>query len=176
MTDTSTVLITGGARSGKSSYAQQLAERLPGPRLYLATAEVRDQEMAARVARHRQERGREWDATREEPLELLAALRQVASDYRVVLVDCLTLWLTNLFFARRENQDEVLQEVAHLARYLPSCPTRLIMVTNELGLGIVPENPLARKFRDLAGRSNQLLAAACREVYLVCCGLPLKLK
>lgn len=170
-----TVLVTGGARSGKSAYAQQLAEQLPGPRLYLATAEVRDREMAARVARHQRQRGPGWQ-TLEEPRELAAALRRSAAGFGVILVDCITLWLTNLFFASGEDPDSVLREVERLAACLECCPVPVIMVTNELGQGIVPENPLARRFRDLAGRGNQLLAAACREVYLVCCGLPLKIK
>ncbi len=170
------ILVTGGARSGKSSFAQSLAEQLPGPRAYLATAQVLDQEMRERVARHQAQRGREWQATIEEPYDLSSALKQAASRCPVILVDCITLWLTNLLLASRKQSDPVLQKVDQLATQLSGCPASVIMVTNEVGQGIVPEHPLARQFRDLAGLANQKLAAACDTVYLVSCGLPLKLK
>jgi len=170
------ILVTGGARSGKSSFAQNMAEQLPGPRAYLATAQVLDREMEERVARHQTQRGREWQATIEEPYDLGTTLKQAVSHYPVILVDCITIWLTNLLLANREKSDLVLQKVDQLVDLLPVCPTNIILVTNEVGQGIVPENSLARQFRDLAGFANQKLAAACDTVYLVSCGLPLKLK
>ncbi|MCK4377789.1 MAG: bifunctional adenosylcobinamide kinase/adenosylcobinamide-phosphate guanylyltransferase [Deltaproteobacteria bacterium] len=170
------ILVTGGARSGKSTFAQQIAEQLPGPRAYLATAQILDNEMGERVARHQAQRGQAWQVTIEEPYALNTSLRQAASHYPVIMVDCITLWLTNILLSNQENPDTVLQKVDQLITSLPGCISTVIMVTNEVGLGIVPENPLARQFRDLAGFANQKLAAACDTVYLVSCGLPLKLK
>ncbi|MBN2333682.1 MAG: bifunctional adenosylcobinamide kinase/adenosylcobinamide-phosphate guanylyltransferase [Deltaproteobacteria bacterium] len=172
----STILITGGARSGKSTFAQQLAEQLPGPRAYLATAQIHDQEMAVRVARHQELRGSAWQATIEEPYQLHDTLQQAASQYQVILVDCITLWLTNLLLSNEHNPTAVLRLVDAFLSSLPQIPATIIFVTNEVGSGIVPDNPLGRAFRDLAGTANQRLAAVCQEVYLVCCGLPLKLK
>jgi len=169
------ILVTGGARSGKSAFAQEMAEQLPGPRAYLATAQILDDEMVKRVARHQSQRGQEWQATIEEPYALDTSLIQASSGYSVILVDCITIWLSNLLLSQ-ENPDIVLQKVDQLITSLPGCISTVIMVTNEVGLGIVPENPLARQFRDLAGFANQKLAAACDTVYLVSCGLPLKLK
>ena len=170
------ILVTGGSRSGKSTFAQQMAERLPGPRAYLATAQILDDEMGERVARHQAQRGQAWQTTIEEPYALNTSLLQTASHYPVIMVDCITLWLTNILLSNQENPDVVLQKVDQLITSLQDCTSTVIMVTNEVGLGIVPENPLARQFRDLAGFANQKLAAACDTVYLVSCGLPLKLK
>ena len=170
------ILVTGGSRSGKSTFAQQMAERLPGPRAYLATAQILDDEMGERVARHQAQRGQAWQTTIEEPYALSTSLLQAASHYPVIMVDCITLWLTNILLSNQENPDVVLQKVDQLITSLQDCTSTVIMVTNEVGLGIVPENPLARQFRDLAGFANQKLAAACDTVYLVSCGLPLKLK
>ncbi|MEA3241079.1 MAG: bifunctional adenosylcobinamide kinase/adenosylcobinamide-phosphate guanylyltransferase [Pseudomonadota bacterium] len=170
------ILVTGGARSGKSAFAQKMAEDLPGPRAYLATAQILDNEMAQRVARHQAQRGQAWQATIEEPYALDTSLRQAASHYPVIMVDCITLWLTNILLSNQENSGIVMQKVEQLITSLPGCVSTIIMVTNEIGLGIVPDNPLARQFRDLAGFANQKLAAACDSVYLLSCGLPLKLK
>lgn len=170
------ILVTGGARSGKSAFAQEMAEQLPGPRAYLATAQILDDEMGKRVARHQSLRGQEWQATIEEPYALDTSLLQASSDYSVILVDCITIWLSNILLSNQENPDIVLQKVDQLITSLPGCTATVIMVTNEVGLGIVPENLLARQFRDLAGFANQKLAAACDTVYLISCGLPLKLK
>jgi len=170
------ILVTGGARSGKSAFAQEMAEQLPGPRAYLATAQILDDEMGRRVARHQAQRGQAWQATIEEPYTLDTSLLQASSRYPVIIVDCITLWLSNILLSNQENPGIVLQKVDQLITSLPDCTSTVIMVTNEVGLGIVPENPLARQFRDLAGFANQKLAAACDAVYLVSCGLPLKLK
>lgn len=162
-------LVLGGARSGKSAYAEALIGAAGG--LYLATAEALDAEMAERIARHRRRRGPAWQ-TCEEPLDLAAVLRGRAGDARPVLVDCLTLWLANVLAAGRD----VAAETEHLAAALGSAGGPVVLVSNEVGLGIVPETPLGRSFRDHAGRLNQAVAARADRVVLVVAGLPLSLK
>lgn len=169
------IFITGGTRSGKSAFAQRRAEAHPGPLLYVATAAPADAEMAERIARHQAARGDRW-TTLEEPLALPERLPTAATGKAAVLVDCLTLWLTNLFFAAAEDSGAVLAAVDRLVLALPGLSAPLYLVSNEVGSGIVPENALARSFRDLAGESNQRLAAAATEAWLVTCGLPLRLK
>jgi adenosylcobinamide kinase/adenosylcobinamide-phosphate guanylyltransferase len=167
--------ITGGARSGKSRFAQTLAEACPGDLLFVATAGVRDEEMAARVERHRQARGERW-TTLEEPLALGERLPGAAVGKGAVLLDCVTLWLTNLLFHCNEREELVQAEVDRFLDVLPSVSSPLFAVSNELGMGIVPDNLLARKFRDVAGEVNQRLAAAADEAWLVVSGLPVRLK
>lgn len=162
-------LIIGGARSGKSGLAERLARESRLPVSYIATAEARDQEMAARIAHHQARRPPGWH-TVEEPLHLAACLQQHADSGRCVLVDCLTLWLTNVLLADQEG------EVADLLATLPTLPGEIILVSNEVGWGIVPINALARRFADEQGRLNQQLAACCERVTLVAAGLPLVLK
>ncbi len=165
-------LVVGGARSGKSAYAEALI--MPGNHtagLYLATAEPGDAEMAARIAAHRARRGARW-TTVEEPLELARSLRHHARADRPILVDCLTLWLSNLLLAGRDL--EAARET--LLTGLPGLAGPVVFVTNEVGLGIVPDNALARRFRDAAGRLNQDIAASCQQVVLVTAGIPLILK
>jgi len=169
------VFITGGARSGKSDYAQRRCEELSGPLLYVATARIEDAEMQARVALHRQARGERWSLL-EEPLELAGSLPGVAEGCAAVLVDCLTLWLTNQFFACGENPGRVLEAVDGLMDALQKVRAPIFAVSNELGCGIVPDNAMARTFRDLAGSVNQRFAAAACEAWLVASGLPLRLK
>ncbi len=168
------ILVTGGARSGKSRLAEGLARNYGAPLGYLATAAPGDAEMAARIARPQARRGGEWQ-TLEEPFDLLSVLRGHDGWFRAVLVDCITLWLTNLFL-RHEDAGRVMAEVRELAAAFAGLATPLVLVTNEVGMGIVPENALARGFRDLAGEANELLAAASDEVYVTFSGLPLKLK
>lgn len=167
------VLVTGGARSGKSRFAEaRLAELAPaGPWRYVATAEAHDAEMDARIARHRARRGDGW-RTVEAPRALAAALD---GDEAGVLVDCVTLWLTNLLLDGADDATllAAADEVAARAR---SCARPIVLVTNEVGGGIVPDNALARRFRDVAGLANQRLAVAAHEVFLVACGLPLRLR
>ena len=164
------ILITGGARSGKSKRAETRTRAFPGRPVYVATAEALDAEMEARIARHRARRGTDW-IEREVPLDLVDAL--VASDGGGArLVDCLTLWLSNLMHAERDLE----REVTALAAALPRLTSPVVFVTNEVGLGIVPDNALARSFRDAAGLMNQTLAAAADEVEFVVAGLPMKLK
>jgi len=169
-----TVFITGGARSGKSRLAEELARKHGAPMVYIATGMAGDGEMAERIARHRARRGPDWQ-TLEEPLDLAGAIGTVQGECSAVLVDCITLWLTNLLL-KYDDGAIVMNEVERLALLLPALKTPLILVSNEVGMGIVPENRLARTFRDLAGEANELLAAAADEVYVTFSGLPLKLK
>lgn len=165
-----TILITGGARSGKSVIAETKALSLAPRAVYIATAEVRDGEMAARVTEHQARRGDEWQS-HAAPYELLEML-QATDGQGPRLVDCLTLWLSNLMLAGRDWRTE-----AHaLIAALPDLRDPVVMVTNEVGGGIVPDNKLARDFRDAAGLVNQWVAAAADEVILAVAGLPLKVK
>lgn len=169
------IYLTGGARSGKSAYGQKLAELCPGPLLYVATAGIDDEEMRERVALHRQARGARW-STLEEPLDLTGRLPEHSAGTGALLLDCVTLWITNLLFHHDEELDPVLAEVERFLAVLPAIAAPLFCVSNEVGMGIVPENRLARHFRDLAGTVNQRLAAAADEAWLVTSGLPLRLK
>lgn len=167
-------LVLGGARSGKSAYAERLiagALRPAQTALYLATAEAGDAEMADRIARHRARRDRRW-ATREEPLALATALAEESRPERPILVDCLTLWLSNLLGAARD----VAGETAALTNALARLVGPVVLVSNEVGLGIVPDNAAARAFRDHAGRLHQAVAATADRVVFVAAGLPMTLK
>lgn len=169
-------LVLGGARSGKSRHAEQTIESVLSGGIYegatyLATAEALDVEMKARVAEHRDRRGEAW-LTVEEPLDLVGALAANADNARPVLVDCLTLWLTNIMMAGRDVDAETQSLVAALQDH----GGPVVLVSNEVGLGIVPDNALARDFRDRAGRLNRDVAAAADRVVFVAAGLPLILK
>jgi len=167
-------LVLGGARSGKSRYALELARKFSPPRLYLATAEAGDAEMTARIAQHRRDRGDGWD-TLEVPFDLVGALYQAQGLYEVILVDCLTLWLSNRLLQGPEASE--LQTIClDLGAAMEKTTTPAILVSNEVGWGIVPENPLAREFRDWAGWLHQLLGAAADLVVVLVAGLPLTLK
>jgi adenosylcobinamide kinase / adenosylcobinamide-phosphate guanylyltransferase len=164
------ILITGGARSGKSLRAETRVRAFAGRPIYLATAEALDSEMSERIARHRERRGAEWIA-RDVPLDVRQAL--IETDGRGArLVDCLTLWLSNLMHAERD----VDQEISLLAETLGRQQSPVVLVTNEVGLGIVPDNALARRFRDAAGVMNQMIAAVADEVEFVVAGLPMRVK
>jgi adenosylcobinamide kinase/adenosylcobinamide-phosphate guanylyltransferase len=164
-------LVLGGARSGKSSYAEAMTVAHPRGCVYLATAEIGDDEMAKRVRRHRARRAAHW-RTREAPLELAAAIVAETEQGAAVLVDCLTLWLSNLMAAGRDP----CQEAETLVRALGQAGGPVVFVSNEVGLGIVPDNALARAFRDHAGRLNQRIAEVANNVFFVAAGLPLRLK
>ena len=165
------ILVLGGARSGKSRYGETLVEAAAARGLYLATAEVRDTEMAERIRHHRARRGERW-TTIEEPLALTDRLVSEARPDRPILVDCLTLWLANLMEAGRAAEDESETLVASLA----GLRGPVVFIANEVGLGIVPENALARSFRDHAGRLNQVIASKADRVLFIAAGLPLILK
>jgi adenosylcobinamide kinase/adenosylcobinamide-phosphate guanylyltransferase len=174
-------LVTGGCRSGKSAYAQAQAEAIVGRRLYLATGPALDAEMARRIEAHQKARaGCGWE-TVEEPMDPGRVLRESAGEYAVCLLDCLTLWVNNrMFEAQRwgDDLDEAGME-QHAQELLEACREfggAVFLVTNEVGMGIVPENALARRFRDLAGRCNQVVAAGADVVTLVVSGVPLHLK
>ncbi len=173
MTETSSgaALVLGGARSGKSAFAEGLVTASGLSRHYIATGRAFDEEMRERIARHREDRGDAW-VTHEEPLALADRIAEVARADRAVLVDCLTLWVTNLMLEGRD----MVAEFSGLLDAIRAAPGRLILVSNEVGLGIVPENRMARDFRDHAGRLHQQVAALVPEVYFLAAGLPLKMK
>lgn len=168
---TSSTFILGGARSGKSRFAEQLVIDTGLERHYVATGRAWDEEMRARIDQHKADRGELW-TTHEEPLDLVGRLDAIDGEGRAVLVDCLTLWVTNLMMDERD----MAAEFAALAAYLPNARARLVIVSNEVGLGIVPENRMARAFRDHAGRLHQMIAAVGADVYFIAAGLPLKMK
>ena len=168
------IFITGGARSGKSRLAEELARGYGSPLGYIATGRAGDGEMAERIARHRARRGTDWQ-TVEEALDLAGAVTALDGQVNALLVDCVTLWLTNLLLHRGASS-AILDEVASLASMAAGLKTPLILVSNEVGMGIVPDNALARIFRDLAGEANELLAQSADEVYVMFSGLPLRLK
>lgn len=174
------LLITGGARSGKSSYALERCEALKGKKCFIATCPVIDPEMDERISAHQREReGRGWDSIEEEVALSQLLLRLGA--YRTVLIDCLTLWVNNLMFsAEREGrifgEKEMREEALRLGDAIIAFSGTVCLVTNEVGLGIVPDNSLARKYRDLVGSCNRYLAKRADEVILVSCGIPLTLK
>ncbi|MGH7848465.1 MAG: bifunctional adenosylcobinamide kinase/adenosylcobinamide-phosphate guanylyltransferase [Candidatus Binatia bacterium] len=167
------LLVTGGARSGKSAYAEKRALALGSRLLYVATAQRIDAEMARRIEEHRKRRAHAWQ-TIEEPLEVPGVLQRRRDPLDCVLIDCVTVWLSNLLLERGEAG--VQHEVETLENWVARIPTSLIFVTNEVGSGIVPDNPLARQFSDLAGRANQRLAELANEVVLMVSGIPLTIK
>lgn len=171
-------LVIGGARSGKSRHAEAVARTSGLERVYLATAAAGDDEMRERVAAHRAMRAGDGWRTVEEPTALVAALRREAHPRRVVLVDCLTLWLTNVMLSAASEVAPGAVEAASadLAGALPKLAGPIVLVSNEVGWGIVPDNRLARAFRDAQGRLNQRMAEVCGRVVLVAAGLPLVLK
>lgn len=169
-----TMLFTGGSRSGKSALAQHWAEAQGPRRVYVATAGIHDMEMAERVRRHQAVRGEGW-STVEEPLDVSGALRRAEPRADVVLVDCVTLWLSNLMGAESDDV-AILARARTLATALGGMGVPVALVTNEVGWGIVPPTPLGRRFRDLAGECNQMFAAACDGVVLAVSGLPLVVK
>ena len=174
------VLVTGGNRSGKSAYAQNLAEGLPGPRTYVATCPVIDAEMAQRVQKHKEARRHaEWE-TIEETVDLAGVIRR-AGAFRVLLVDCLTLWANNLLYeaerlGRAFTEEDMAERCRELIGACGAFPGMVIFVTNEVGMGIIPQNETARRFGDLAGRMNQIIGAAAGTVTFLVSGLPLTLK
>jgi adenosylcobinamide kinase/adenosylcobinamide-phosphate guanylyltransferase len=167
-------LITGGCRSGKSSHAIAIASTSPASRKYfIATAEALDDEMRARIEHHRQSRPAEFQ-TIEEPRKLAAAIGSLHGRADVVVVDCVTLWVSNLL--EQSGDDQILAEAGTLAGALLGAPFSAIVVTDEVGWGVVPDNPVARRFRDVLGWTNQRIARVADEVLLMAAGYPLRLK
>ncbi|ATF14508.1 bifunctional adenosylcobinamide kinase/adenosylcobinamide-phosphate guanylyltransferase [Brevibacillus brevis X23] len=180
------VLITGGARSGKSTFAEKYAAHLGSSGVYIATAQITDEEMEERILHHRDRRlqsGFPWQ-TIEEPKALtewlakLGAQKNIQEQQTVILIDCLILWLSNwlLHDGVEQTFEQVLQQVDRLVKKLKDYPGTVLLVTNEVGDGLVPQNPLGRKFRDLAGLMNQRVAAVANQVFLVTAGIPVELK
>jgi adenosylcobinamide kinase/adenosylcobinamide-phosphate guanylyltransferase len=172
--------VTGGCRSGKSAHAQQQAESLPPQRLYIATAPITDDEMRQRIEQHQRDRcDRGWE-TLEEQTDLAAVFRN-NTERAVLLVDCITLWINNWMYRaelanRQLHESDVAEQCRDMLDAAEACRGTVIFVTNEVGLGIVPENAQARRYRDLVGRANQIIAARADVVTLVCCGIPIRLK
>ena len=184
---TKITFVIGGARSGKSSFALHEASRIQGKKAFIATAEALDDEMRERIRKHKTERGSEWD-TFEEPLEIPSVLSEIKNQYSVIVLDCLTLWLSNLLVRAqstdcktRTAEDSVQMFIDKLRKLKNGTRnaergTRLFIVSNEVGMGIVPDNELSRRFRDLAGRLNRMVAEVADEVYMVTAGIPIKIK
>lgn len=194
--------ITGGARSGKSRFAELLAAHTKRPVIYIATAQIWDEEMAVRVKKHQLQRPSHWRLI-EEPRNILDILHQLKDEDGVILLDCVTLWLSNLLLAGQSHpttpscpdgddfildlpndndlynndlEPQILATVKDVAQLAREIKPQVIFVSNEVGQGIVPELPLARAYRDLAGRSNQLLASSADQVYMVVAGIPMEIK
>jgi len=172
------ILILGGARSGKSRFAQGLAGSLGGKVLFLATAEAGDEDMRRRIAAHRQSRPGGWQIV-EAPLGLSEAIKEHAGEAEIVIVDCITLLVSNIVLQPRRKasaEETVLKEIKALVKRMKELPPTFILVSNEVGMGIVPDNELGREYRDCLGRANQILARHADEVYLLTAGIPVRLK
>jgi adenosylcobinamide kinase / adenosylcobinamide-phosphate guanylyltransferase len=174
------ILVTGGSRSGKSFYAQKAAESLNSSRVFIATCPVIDEEMSRRIQKHQQDRnGRGWH-TIEEPVNIASAIEN-ATTYSTVLVDCLTLWINNLMYVSENNNKNIseMDIAVECGKLISACMKHagtIFFVTNEVGMGIIPENASARLYRDLVGRCNQIVAAACHRVILLISGQPIEIK
>jgi len=169
------MLVLGGAKSGKSSFALNACNSLDRERIFLATAQALDQEMEERIRRHQAERGSGW-RTIEEPLKVAETIGSLDSEDTIILLDCLTLWLNNLYMEHGEDQEAIDKAVEDLARQLTDIRGAVIVVSNEVGMGIVPDNQLSRTYRDTAGYMNQRIARLAVKVVAVLAGLPLVLK
>ena len=169
------VLIIGGAKSGKSTLALHLCNDLDLKHIFIATAEARDAEMEERIKRHRTERGEKW-TTVEEPLDIAAKIDELDGSDSVILIDCLTLWLSNQFMKYEDNSEEINRNIKELAVRLAVAKGVVVVVSNDVGMGIVPENKLAREFRDVAGYMNQTIGAVAKKVVVTFAGLPMVLK
>jgi len=172
------IFITGGARSGKSSLALKPAFMCAGKKAYIATAEPLDSEMLDRIERHKAQRGDGWDVI-EEPLKITDVIEKIINKYTLIVLDCLTLWVSNLMTGEHDDaniEEEYKSFIKVLNLFKRTDGSQLIIVSNEIGMGIVPDNPLARRFRDQAGKLNQIVAETADEVYLVVSGIPVRIK
>ena len=168
------MLVLGGAKSGKSSFALNVCNSLNKKRIFMATAQAFDKEMEDRIRRHQAERGSGW-RTIEEPLKVAETIGSLDSEDAVILLDCLTLWLNNLYMEHGEDQEAIDEAIENLARQLTDIRGAVIVVSNEVGMGIVPDNQLSRTYRDTAGYMNQRIARLSVKVVVVLAGLPLSL-
>lgn len=170
------IFITGGARSGKSTLAVQLAKNLKGKVAFIATAQAGDDEMAERISKHKSSRPKAWK-TFEEPIDIPSVIAK-AYNYDTIIIDCLTILVSNLLLDddRKNDDDEILNRIVELSEIAKNSDGTMIVVSNEVGMGIVPDNKLARRFRDLAGRANQIIAESADEVYICFSGIPVKIK
>ncbi len=169
-----TILITGGSRSGKSRHALHLTKNIRGQKIFLATAEPLDEEMAERIKKHQNERGKEW-STIEESLDPTSVLKEKGDEPGYIILDCITLWLSNMIM-KNMTQQTILQRVHEFVGKCKNCASNIIVITNELGSGTVPMQPSARSFRDLAGETNQILASEFDEVINMVSGIPVAIK
>ncbi len=169
------MLVLGGAKSGKSSFALNVCNSLNKKRIFLATAQALDQEMEERIRRHKVERGSGWH-TIEEPLKVAETIGSLDSEGTIILLDCLTLWLNNLYMEHKEDHEAINKAIENLMRKLTDIRGAVVVVSNEVGMGIVPDNQLSRTYRDTAGYLNQRIARLSGKVVAVLAGLPLVLK
>jgi len=170
------VFVVGGNRSGKSKFAQDYAESVEGRRVYLATAVAFDDEMKERIANHRENRDERWDSTVEEPYNIVKVLKEMSGQTEVLLIDCITFWLNNLLLKHEKDINQIYSEIDNLINAISNVNYNLFIVSNEVGMGLVPENKLARFFRDLSGYANQKIAKISDEFYISFCGYNLRLK
>ncbi len=168
------IFVTGGASSGKSGYSLKLFQNRKGV-TFIATGIATDPEMRERIRVHRELRPGYWD-TVEEPFDLITAVKNASPENRGIIIDCLTFWVTNLIYKKTMNNDEILEIATSTAEFLRSKDLSAVVITNELGMGIVPNFEDGRKFRKTAGEVNQIFAEKAEEAYLIVSGLPLKLK
>jgi adenosylcobinamide kinase/adenosylcobinamide-phosphate guanylyltransferase len=166
--------VIGGARSGKSSFVLNEVSEMKGAKAYIATAEALDDEMKDRIQQHKGDRGQEW-SNYEEPINIAELISKIKDKYEIVVIDCLTLWLSNVMHKPDKPEDSINLFIQTL-KNLDDTGLSLYIVSNEVGMGIVPENPLAREFRDLTGFLNQKVAEVADEVYMVTAGIPIKIK
>ena len=169
------MLVLGGARSGKSSLALDFCNSMDGNRYFIATAQAFDDEMKDRIKRHQEERGAEWK-TVEETIDIIGKIKEMDNEDTIILVDCLTLWLSNLYMKYESDVDKVYDKIDELVAYLVDIKGRIVLVSNEVGMGIVPENKLARLYRDNAGTMNRKIAEKADKVVITFSGLPMVLK
>jgi adenosylcobinamide kinase/adenosylcobinamide-phosphate guanylyltransferase len=172
--DKKLIFVTGGCRSGKSQFALDHANRHFHKKLYLATCEALDEEMVKRIEQHKLRRGSDWQ-TVEEPIKIAEVIKQHEKDMEVILLDCITLWLSNLLMRKKEDR-EIMNEVSRLVDTVSPGQSSLIFVSNEVGMGLVPVEPLGRRFRDLSGMANQRIAEVAQTVVFMVSGIPIFLK
>jgi adenosylcobinamide kinase/adenosylcobinamide-phosphate guanylyltransferase len=169
------ILLTGGVKSGKSAYALQCGEQGTSERAFVATATARDNEMTAKIEKHRMERGTRWK-TFEEPRDIAGLIAKIAGVFDVVLVDCLTLWVSNMLTMYNLTHDEMAEAFAGLVAGVRKAPARIVLVTNEVGLGVIPADSMSRSYQNLLGNLNRDIARVATSVYFMVSGVPLKMK